>query len=180
MAAQLDFLEKHCEQISLHDVDSSVSVIRQLIGESPRATVVLEKAIAAMVAQTSLKEFDDYGFRHHRLSKAVSDAVIAKITEKMPDTPLSDLLVELTSREGFSSSKLNQLKKFTKAEFLQWITTSELDTVGILRNFIERFGTYPDHGAPEAVKILREALDEIKARSKIDEMRVNMILTQGG
>lgn len=177
VAAQLGFLEQHYERLSLYDVDAAVGVVRELGADPSRLKLLLNRKIDHFAATTSLKDFDDYRFRFDRLSQEVSEQVKVKIKARQEMPSLSQLLQDLTARSSFDPSKLLLLCTYSKEDFLNWLCHErDLDTIGISREFIERFEKFTEKGAAESVAILKSALAEIRTRSKIDEMRVDKMI----
>ncbi len=171
VARHFDFLNKHAEDLRVADVYSSVEILRLLMGNTSALQAILDRAIAASPKHIGLRDLSDS--RLERLPPEIRDLVITKVKESRPKRDLGELMESLGGNSGYNPSDAAELAMFTTDDLVDWLKMEkERDTLHIADTFLQRSLAITTHGAPEAARKLLAALDILKVRSKMDEMRV--------
>jgi hypothetical protein len=170
---QIEFVEKHIEDLGLKDVAATLDFIKELDPDRSRDDL-LERSIAIFVEKVDDVRRRDLTF--HRLKPEVIKKIEEGLAHKTKEYPISQLFFDLAGSDSWSPSKIQHMKRFSEADYFQWITTEkEKDTPWLLKEFLQRFGSQ-NEDEELVVSRIRSALSRIKERSAIDRCRVQYLI----
>jgi len=174
VTAQIEFVKKHWESLSVRDVDAVDQVVRELSYDPTLLTATLEKAIDKFAEKATRTDID--GISALGISEATLGAIRMKLGEKKSDETLPSLMQKITSRDSFNAFSIALLRIYSVEDFVDWLTKDERDTIDMAKHFLERYSGSHEHGAMEVVKTFEQALNAMSKRSKIDSMRVERFI----
>lgn len=164
------FLQDHIEDICLKEVDNLVAFIKR-IDPFQNLDAIMDQAIDLHV-----ERLEDRDIIYSTLSKEISEKVLQKIKEKtVKKIPITDLIYKLAMRDSWNSADIEFLSIYEKGDFYKWIIDGDDNVILMILSFFERFDRPDKNKITESViSKIKAALDDVKSRTKLDEMRVNL------
>ncbi|MBL9185686.1 MAG: hypothetical protein JNN17_26300 [Verrucomicrobiaceae bacterium] len=171
--AQCEFLRKHVDDLRLQDVAASVTFINEL---DPRIdlTSVLARSVERFVEANKIGDVDDLD--HLRVGPSILGLIQDRLTLKTQNHSMKELFVDLAGSDSWNPRDIKHMVAFTVEDYYQWITTEDsVDTVGLLQEFLRRFGR--EQGDEQIViGKIKDALRKVSMRSRIDQFRVEKLI----
>jgi hypothetical protein len=167
--AQCEFLRKHVDELRLQDVAASVKFIKEL---DPKIDLsfVLSRSVERFVELNKIGDVDDLD--RLGVDPSILELIQDRLTFKTQNHSMKELFVDLAGSDSWNPRDIKHMVAFTVEDYYQWITTEDsVDTVGLLREFLRRFGR---ETGDEQVVIgrIKDALRKVSSRSRIDRFRV--------
>lgn len=176
--AQVEFLKAHCEDLRVQDVYAAIEVVQQLVGETDELKGILRRAIDA--APKSFDPQDPRDRYSDRLPEAIRNEIIAKVREAKPRESLPILAESLGGNSGYTSAKFADLSTYSTQDFVDWLKADRSrDTINLVNEILQRAHSTTGYNTPVVIERLKAALWELRSRSKIDEMRVDIFALKG-
>lgn len=171
--AHCEFLRKHVDDLRLQDVAASVTFINEL---DPRIdlTSVLARSVERFVEANKIGDVDDLD--HLGVGPSILGLIQDQLTLRTQNHSMKELFVDLAGSDSWNPRDVKHMVAFTVEDYYQWITTEDsVDTVGLLQEFLRRFGR--EQGDEQIViGKIKDALRKVSMRSRIDQFRVEKLI----
>jgi hypothetical protein len=166
----IEFLENHVKDLYLQEVIDLTNLIKK-IDSSKNFDSILDKAIDIHV-----QRLEDRDIIYSSLPKRIADKLNKKIKEKtVKKIPITDLFNKLAIRDSWNPADIEFLSIYEKDDFYNWIIQEEDKVILLIHSFFERFDRPDKNKMTESViSKIKAALDDVKSRSNLDELRVNI------
>ncbi len=166
----MDFLEIHIQDLYLQEVIDLTNLIQE-VDPLKNFDSILDTA-----SDIHVKRLEDRDIIYSSLPKRIREKLTQKIkNRKIKRIPISDLFNKLVMRDSWNSADIEFLSIYEKSDFYDWITQEDDKVILIIRSFFERFDSPNKNEITESVILkIKAALDDVKSRSKLDELRVDI------
>lgn len=169
----MTFLETHIQDIYLQQVIDLANLIGE-IEPSKNLESILDKAIDIHVAR-----LEDRDIIYSSLPKDIEDKIQQKIKEKtLKPIPITDLFKKMAMSDSWNPADIRLLSIYEKNDFYNWVIQEDDNVILMIHSFLERFDR-PDKNqmTDSVISKITAALDDVKSRSRLDELRVNICLS---
>jgi hypothetical protein len=166
----IEFLENHVKDLYLQEVIDLTNLIKK-IDSSQKFDSILDAAIDIHV-----QSLEDRDIIYSSLPKKIAYKLNKKIKEKtVRKISITDLFNKLAIRNSWNPADIEFLSIYEKDDFYNWITQEEDNVILLIHSFLERFDRPDKNKMTESVVLkIKAALDDVKSRSNLDELRVNI------
>jgi hypothetical protein len=132
-------------------------------------------------------QLDSYTLNFSKLPDAVREDIKRRYDTRGSSQPISRLMQSLAGRNGWDQDEIRLLRGRNESEWLEWISsfnasqeTAELgesysEVFHLVATFLKRFGSVTDAEDQTTLEKIRGALEQLRARSPVDRLRVEML-----
>jgi hypothetical protein len=111
------------------------------------------------------------------LPKEVREKIRHKLDSMDRTKPIPDVVFEMSRSGGWTPSDIRGLLKYTAEDYYQWLLTENKgDVLYSLKEFLSRARGDTQYNGPQVVEHIEAALERLRSRSPMDDLRVNNIL----
>ncbi len=179
----LEFLQHHSGEISIGTAYGVIDFLAQFGVEVEPS--LLDKAILSHMEREP--QLDPYRFDFSRLPDAVREDIQRRYDAKGASQSISGLMQSLAGSNGWDSDEIRLLRGRSESEWHEWISsfnssqeTTESgefysDVFNLVATFLKRFGSVTDAEDQATLEKIRWALEQLRARSPVDRLRVDML-----
>ncbi len=166
----IEFLNNHVNDLYLQEVIDLTNLINK-IDPSIKFESIFDTAIDIHV-----ERLDERDIIYSSLPEKIADKLKQKIkNRKIKRIPISDLFNKLVMRNSWNTADIEFLSIYEKDDYYDWITQEDDKVILMIHSFFERFDRPDKNEITESVILkIKAALDDVKSRSKLDELRVNI------
>lgn len=173
VAAQIAFLNRNWEDLTLKDVDAGVRFLLKLDPSLP-VMELLDKKIDRFVAANIDEDIADIEF--HGINPDSVRKIQHGLSENFEAMPVADAVERLAGSDGWDSKDVKNLVNVTPDEFFHFFTTTTTsDLLVKIKDLRMRLMASRIKSGKAVVARLDEALDRLAKRSKLDELRVQRL-----
>jgi hypothetical protein len=166
------FLKKNWRQMRLGDVASMNEFLKKL-GRGNFDNLVDQSIDLAL---PWIDKTDTFIWRD-ALPKEAQEKVRQKISAIDRTRPIPDVIFEMSSPGGWNPSDIRGLLKYNEEDFYQWLISEKSESLShSLREFISRTAGDTQHGGKGVTEKIKNALEKLRTRSKMDDNRVSSML----
>lgn len=178
-----DFLQQHSGDISIGKAYGAIDFLGQCGVEVDPA--LLNQAIQSHMDREP--QLDPYTLNFSNLPDAVREDIQRRYDAKGASQSISNLMQSLAGSNGWDPDKIRLLRRRTESEWLEWISsfnssqqTTESgefysDVFHLVATFLKRFESVADAEDQATLEKIRGALEQLRARSPVDRLRVEML-----
>ena len=168
IAAQVAFIEKNLDRLSLSDVDGAVQFVRK-IEPNEKLEALLTKKISDTAVQLEDDDVFDGGMRN--VSAETVNRVKQGWAQKGVIKPISEALELMTRGNGWNPRDIKYLVNVTEDQFFDYFVSDKGDELlHRIKEFRSRFSSISEASAVMAR--VDAALKRLAERSKFDAIRV--------
>jgi hypothetical protein len=179
----LEFLQHHSGEISIGKAHGAIDFLAQCGVEVDSS--LLDQAILTHMEREP--QLDSYTLNFQKLPDAVREDIKRRYDTRGSSQPISRLMQSLAGRNGWNQDEIRLLRGRNESEWLEWISsfnasqeTAELgeyysDVFHLVATFLKRFGSVTDAEDQATLEKIRGALEQLRARSPVDRLRVEML-----
>lgn len=178
-----EFLQQHSGDISLGKAYGAIAFLEQCGVEVDPA--LLNQAIQSHMDREP--QLDPYTLNFSRLPDVVREDIRRRYDAKGASQSISNLMQSLAGSNGLDPGEIKLLRSRTESEWLEWISsfnssqeTTESgefysDVFHLVATFLKRFESVTDAEDQATLQKIRGALEQLRARSPVDRLRVEML-----
>jgi hypothetical protein len=178
-----EFLQQHSGDISIGKAYGAIDFLGQCGVEVDPA--LLNQAIQSHMDREP--QLDPYTLNFSKLPDAVREDIQRRYDAKGASQSISNLMQSLAGSNGWDPDEIRLLRRRTESEWLEWISsfnssqqTTESgefysDVFHLVATFLKRFESVADAEDQATLEKIRGALEQLRARSPVDRLRVEML-----
>ena len=179
----LEFLQHHSGEISIGKAHGAIDFLAKCGVEVDSS--LLDQAILTHMEREP--QLDSYTLNFQKLPDAVREDIKRRYDTRGSSQPISRLMQSLAGRNGWDQDEIRLLRGRNESEWLEWISsfnasqeTAELgeyysEVFHLVATFLKRFWSVTDAEDQATLAKIKGALDQLRARSPVDRLRVEML-----
>lgn len=164
---------KHGDEAPISSIGQLYVFLDELGHQSSDMDKILDASISRIVEASSRKT--DISYSYPSIPSKIRSRIHQALQDKRDDRSITELMEALAGSDSWHSGDIVGLTRFNENDFHNWILTeNSINTVHVLKNFMERFGGKDSEEKSVRSHVL-EALKKIAQRSVMDKKRVERI-----
>jgi hypothetical protein len=179
----LEFLQHHSGEISIGKAYGAIDFLTQCGVEVDPS--LLDQSIQSHMEREP--QLDPYTLNFSKLPEAVREDIKRRYDARGSSQSISRLMQSLAGRNGWDPDDIRLLRERTESEWLEWVSsfnssqeTKESDefysdVFHLVATFLKRFGSVTDAEDQATLEKIKRALEQLRARSPVDRLRVEML-----
>lgn len=178
-----EFLQAHSGEISLGKAHGAIEFLKQCGVEVDSA--VLERAIQSHMEREP--KLDPYSLAFTKLPDVIREDIKNRYEAMGSAHSISRLMQNLAKDSGCDPGDVRLLRGRSESEWLEWISSFDgrletfesgefnSDVFHLVATFLRRYDSVTDPEDQATLKAIKEALEQLRGRSPVDRLRVEML-----